>query len=235
MILKRSTNINLSELKEEFLGLAPIEDDSSPLNSLYQWVELQQIYNGAISEISTKLEILDDEFQINYRHNPIHHMECRLKSIHSIMDKLENMDQPKTIQSIKKNIVDIAGIRIICNYIEDIYKIEELLLNQDDITLIRRKDYIKNPKESGYRSLHLIVSIPVFLSRTTEIVPVEIQLRTITMDYWASLEHKLRYKTKSNDTDTYKKQLIDCSSQLAEIENTMQYIHQNINKFINEE
>lgn len=225
MILKRGTNINLSDLKDEFQKYIQVPILKTPLDSLYQWVELQQEYNAAISEISTKLEILDDEFQVLYKHNPIHHMECRLKSIQSIMGKLTKLDLPKTVQSIKENIMDIAGIRIICNYLDDIYTIEELLLNQKDIELVRRKDYIEQPKESGYRSLHLIVTVPVFLSRKTEIVPVEIQLRTIPMDYWASLEHKLRYKTKSDDIEMYKKQLVDCADQLSEIESTMKNIH----------
>jgi len=228
LILKRSTNINLIELKEHFQDPFP---NAAPINSIEvisQWMELQQVYNAAISEVSTKLEILDEEFQIHYAHNPIHHIECRLKSTQSIAGKVKRLGLPREFPTIKEKVLDIAGIRVICNYLDDIYTVENLLLGQNDIQLIKRKDYIKNPKKSGYRSLHIIVSVPVFLSKKTEIVPVEIQLRTIAMDYWASLEHKLQYKTKSSDTEIYRQQLIDCADQLAKIEDTMKNIHLHI-------
>jgi len=228
LILKRKTNINLAELKEQSHSFLSISSNVNPIETYSQWIELQQVYNAAISEISTKLEIFDDEFQIHYTHNPIHHMECRLKSIQSIARKLDKLNFNNNIQAVKENVLDIAGIRVVCNYIDDIYNIEDLLLGQDDVKLITRKDYIKNPKSSGYRSLHLIVSVPVHLSKRTEVVPVEIQLRTIPMDYWASLEHKLQYKAKSTETESYRKQLIECAAKLAEIEKTMKSIHLDI-------
>ncbi|MGN0623710.1 MAG: GTP pyrophosphokinase family protein, partial [Oscillospiraceae bacterium] len=141
------------------------------------------IYNSGIKEIRTKLEILDEEFQTKYAYNPIHHIESRLKSIKSIVNKVKEKDLPVTLENIKENITDIAGIRVICNYIDDIYRVEKLLVSQNDVKLLRRRDYIQNPKASGYQSLHLLVEIPIFLSDGATPIPVEIQIRTIAMDF----------------------------------------------------
>jgi len=174
--------------------------------------------------ISAKLEVLDDEFQINHSHNPIHHLECRIKGIQSIYEKMQRYGVPLTLDSAREHIQDIAGVRVICNFIDDIYMIDKLLTNQPDITFVEREDYIKQPKANGYRSLHLIVKVPVFFSDKTENVPVEIQLRTIAMDYWASLEHMLRYKNNQNDKKQYSVMLLDCADALAETEMKMQQI-----------
>lgn len=235
LILYRNTNLSIDELKDRLENQALFDADSSQsldtkklLNNITGWFETQQLYNGALKEISTKLEILDEEFQMNYTYNPIHHMECRLKSMHSIIEKMNRLHIKKTIPSMREHITDISGIRVICRYLHDVYIIEKMLLAQDDVTFIRRRDYIKNPKESGYRSLHLLVRVPVFLSRRKESVPVEIQLRTIPMDYWASLEHHLQYKNTKEDKAAHHQELRLCAKKLAEIEETMQDIHRDI-------
>lgn len=186
--------------------------------------DLRMRYHAAIKEISTKLEVLDNEFSVKYDYNPIHHMQCRLKSIDSIMEKIDRKGWPREIESVYK-ITDFAGVRVICNYIDDIYTVEDSLLRQDDIKLLKRKDYIKNPKESGYRSLHLIVEVPIFLSDRTYNMPVEIQIRTIAMDTWASLEHELKYKRKEDMPGYVVQELKNCAKSMAEIDATMERIH----------
>lgn len=191
------------------------------------FVLLRNTYHAAIREVSTKLEILDDEFQVRYDYNPIHHMECRLKSPKSLFEKLERKGYNVDLQSVYK-ITDMAGIRVICNYIDDVYAVASLLLRQDDIRLLRKSDYIKDPKESGYRSLHLVVEIPVFLSDKTEMVPVEIQLRTIAMDTWASLEHELKYKRTGGLTPEIEEELKNCAHAMAEVDRKMEKIHKDL-------
>lgn len=159
-----------------------------------EFFSVQCRYQSAIREVKTKLEILDDEFQMRHSRNPIHHIESRMKTIQSMMDKLKRKNERADISSAVEHLTDIAGIRVICYYIEDIYTIAKLLTSQDDIRVIKWRDYIKEPKENGYRSLHLVVEVPVFLSEGRTPVPVEVQIRTIAMDFWASLEHSLRYK-----------------------------------------
>lgn len=189
-----------------------------------EFILMRNTYHSAIREISTKLEVLDDEFHVRYDYNPIHHMECRLKSPKSLFEKMERKGLDVGVNSISK-ITDVAGVRVICNYIDDVYAVAALLLKQDDIKLIRRSDYIKEPKPSGYRSLHIVVEVPVFLSDKTEYVPVEIQLRTIAMDTWASLEHELKYKRKGSITEEIEQELINCAESIAEVDRKMERIH----------
>lgn len=191
---------------------------------LQDFFELRQLYNAAIREVRTKLETLDEEFHVRYNHNPIHHIECRLKTPQSIIEKLKRKGHKISVESIRENLTDVAGIRVICNYINDIYIIAELLLRQDDITLIRKRDYIANPKENGYRSLHLVIQIPVFLSDRKELVPVEVQIRTIAMDCWASLEHQLMYKSDKPLPDYLSAQLKECAESIFDIDLKMQNI-----------
>jgi len=186
--------------------------------------DLRMRYTAAIKEVSTKLEVLDNEYRLKHDHNPIHHMQARLKSINSIIEKIQRKGWPMEVESIYK-ITDFAGIRVICNYIDDIYTVENSLIRQDDIKLIRRTDYIKEPKESGYRSLHLVVEVPIFLSDRTYNMPVEIQIRTIAMDTWASLEHELKYKRKDNMPEYIAEELKRCARSMAEIDATMERIH----------
>lgn len=197
-------------------------DDAKAVASVLK--DLRMRYSAAIKEVSTKLEVLDNEYSLKHDYNPIHHMQARLKSVDSIMEKIERKGWPKEIASIYK-ITDFAGVRVICNYLDDIYAVEGSLLRQDDIKLIRRTDYIKEPKESGYRSLHLVVEVPIFLSDRTYNMPVEIQIRTIAMDTWASLEHELKYKNKSDMPEHVAEELKRCARTMTELDATMQRIH----------
>ena len=190
-----------------------------------RFLEMSHLYDGAIREVRTKLEILDREFSILYASNPIHHIDSRLKSPRSIVEKLERKGLPVTVEAAEANLQDIAGIRIICNYLDDIYRLSELLIHQQDIELVEQVDYIQNPKPNGYRSLHLVVRVPVFLSSHTELVPVEVQIRTIAMDFWASLEHQLRYKSDVEATASLKYRLQRCAEQSAALDIEMQSIY----------
>ncbi|MDP4551958.1 GTP pyrophosphokinase family protein [Alkalihalobacillus macyae] len=159
-----------------------------------EWKNFLFIYKFALDEINTKLTILNDEFQFVHQHNPIEHVKSRIKSPESIMSKLQRKGLEVTTENVEKHIKDIAGVRVTCSFTTDIYRIYDMIESQDDIKVINVKDYVENPKPNGYKSLHLIVEIPVYLSKGPEYVKVEIQIRTIAMDFWASLEHKIYYK-----------------------------------------
>ena len=193
-----------------------------------QYREMMQLYSAAVREVRTKVEILDEEFRTRYAHNPIHHIDSRLKSPQSMMKKLARKGLPQTLEAAEANLNDIAGVRIICNYLEDIYRIADLLQRQRDVEFVHRRDYIENPKESGYRSLHLVIRIPVFLSSHTELVPVEVQIRTIAMDFWASLEHQLRYKSNHETTQQLRRRLQHCAEASAALDREMQDIYREI-------
>ena len=190
-----------------------------------QFLEMSHLYDGAIREIRTKLEILDREFNIRYASNPIHHIDSRLKSPRSIIEKLERKGWPVSVESAEEHLNDIAGVRIVCNYIDDIYRLANMLVRQQDLELVCQKDYIRKPKPNGYRSLHLVLRVPVFLSSHTELVPVEVQIRTIAMDFWASLEHQLRYKSDVEATAPLKDRLQRCAEQSAALDVEMQSIY----------
>ncbi|PJM72593.1 (p)ppGpp synthetase [Bifidobacterium primatium] len=231
MILERKQRFNVPEIRTRMEQVsAELGTDTFRGAQIVEYAELEQVYSGAMREISTKLENLDDEFQLKNEHNPIHHIECRLKSIGSTIGKLKKRGLPIEIDSIRENLYDIAGIRVICNYVTDVYNVADTLSQQSDIEVIRVKDYIRNPKPNGYRSLHVIYQVPVFLSDGPHPTPVEVQFRTIAMDYWASLEHRLRYKNSIEDNarEQHFETLRECASQLADIENRMQQIHQEI-------
>lgn len=195
---------------------------------LMGYMELQHTYRCAIREVSTKLEILDDEFQMQHRRNPIHTIQSRLKTPDSIVRKLRRKELPVSLETAREQMLDIAGIRVICSYIDDIYMIAELLKKQDDIYTVKELDYIQNPKPNGYRSLHLAVKVPVFFSRGKEWVPVEIQIRTIAMDFWASLEHQLRYKAEGAVPSRVSEDLKLCASTIAETDLKMQEIYKQL-------
>ena len=205
-----------------------LDREERELGLLNGFVEICQVYNSAIKEVKTKLEILDDEFKVKYNNNPIHHMESRLKSPKSIIGKLRRKQLEICLKSARENLHDIAGIRVVCYYVKDIYKIAELLLKQNDVRLVEMKDYIKNPKKNGYRSLHLVIEIPVFLSESTEFVEVEIQIRTVAMDFWASLEHQIRYKHENEIPEQINEKLLECAQSIAGLDITMQDIHNEI-------
>lgn len=196
--------------------------------SVVQYKELQMLYSCALKEIRTKFEILDTEFKLQYNRNPISSITTRLKRTESIMDKLERKGLPFTLASVEENIHDMAGIRVICSYIDDIYLIADALLRQDDVALIERKDYIEHPKENGYRSLHLIVEVPVFLTNCKKHMKVEVQIRTIAMDFWASLEHQMKYKQSIPDAEAVMKELKECADVIRDTDERMLGIRRRI-------
>ena len=183
--------------------------------------KLMAYYKCALMEIETKFNVLNEEYSLQYDRNPISSIKTRLKSPVSIKEKLARHDYPMTTKSIEENLNDVAGIRVICSFPEDVYALANALLRQDDIVLVKKKDYIKNPKENGYRSLHLIVAVPIFLSCEKRIMHVEIQLRTIAMDFWASLEHQLRYKKDTEFTKDMMKELYECAKISADLDTRM--------------
>ena len=190
------------------------------------WKEVILVYNSALKEIGTKLEILNDEFQHVHRYNPIEHIKSRIKTSESIVKKLKKNGYESTIENMVKYVNDIAGIRIICSFTTDIYRIAEMLANQNDVKVLAVKDYIKNPKPSGYKSYHMIVSIPVFLSDRIIEAKVEVQIRTVAMDFWASLEHKLRYKKNipESEAEYLAKELVECAGISASLDQRMEAI-----------
>lgn len=189
---------------------------------------IQCRYSAAMREVQTKLEILDDEFQSRHRRNPIHHIESRMKTIQSMMEKLRRKNYAVSMASAVENLTDIAGIRVICSYVEDVYTVAKLLTDQDDVKLLDMRDYIRHPKANGYRSLHLIVEIPVFLQDGRINVPVEVQIRTIAMDFWASLEHSMRYKAQGIVPEEICKELQQVGEDIAALDKRMQNIHDRI-------
>lgn len=179
---------------------------------------LMAYYKCAMLEIETKFNVLNEQFSLQYDRNPISSIKARLKSIDSIKEKLQKKELPFTLTSIEENLNDVAGVRVICSFAHDVYMLAEALLAQDDIELIEMKDYIKNPKPNGYRSLHLIVNVPIFLLHEKRIMKVEIQLRTIAMDSWATLEHQLRYKKNIEFTEEMINELKYCADISSELD-----------------
>ncbi len=198
--------------------------ESKPFN------KLMLEYRAAIMEVETRLNVLNEEFSLEYNRNPFESIKSRLKSPTSIYEKLERKGYPVTMESIKKHLTDVAGLRVICSFPDDIYRLAELFTKQDDIILLKKKDYIKNPKSSGYRSLHLISNVPIFLSDEKQYMTVEVQFRTIAMDFWASLEHKLKYKQDVDNTEEIVRQLKNCADSIEELDYEMQDIRDKIDK-----
>lgn len=208
----------------EATDLAPILQ-SQTLEQIRQkshgFITLMSYYKCAMMEVETKLNVLNEEFSLRFDRNPINSIQSRLKSPVSIEEKLASKNLPMTLQTIEKNLNDIAGVRVICSFLDDIYLLADCLLQQDDITLIAQKDYIANPKPNGYRSLHLIVQIPIYLQAGKRNMRVEIQLRTIAMDCWASLEHQLRYKKDLANTKQISAELQRCAVISSELDMRM--------------
>ena len=212
-------NDNFVEEYQKFMS-----ENLKPLNTLLA------NYRCAMMTIETKFRVLNEQFSLNYDNSPIENIQTRLKSIESISKKMKQKDLPMTIKSLEENLFDIAGVRIICSFPEDIYLLSDCLLKQDDIRLLEQKDYIKNPKPNGYRSLHLIVEVPIFLEDEKRWMKVEVQMRTIAMDFWASLEHKMRYK-KDLPEDLLAKlssELSECAELSATLDQRMQNIRNQI-------
>lgn len=196
-------------------------------NRSKEFIKLMSYYKCAMMEIETKFNVLSEEYSLEHDRNPISAVKTRLKRVESIKEKLERRSLPITIESIEQNINDVAGVRVICSFPDDVYAIADAFLAQDDIKLIQKKDYIRSPKENGYRSLHLIVSIPIFLAHEKREMKVEVQLRTIAMDFWASLEHQMRYKKDFEFTEDMERELFICAEVSAALDARMDKLRKN--------
>lgn len=210
-----------------------MEFKPSSNSEIDSWKEVTLVYNSALKEVGTKLEILNDEFQHVHRYNPIEHIKSRLKSPESIVKKLKRHGYESTIENMVNFVNDIAGVRVICSFTSDIYQIAEMLSNQSDIKILSVKDYIKFPKPSGYRSYHMIVAVPIFLSDRSADAKVEIQIRTVAMDFWASLEHKINYKFEGNAPVFIKNELIECSKIISELDDRMLSLNEQVLQYNN--
>ncbi len=202
---------------DEFFDIEIQNHDSK----FHQFQKLMAYYRCAIMEITTKFNVLNEEFSLRYDRNPISGIKSRLKQLPSIKEKLDKKGMPFNLESIENNLSDVAGIRVVCSFPDDVYMLADALLKQDDISLISKKDYIASPKSNGYRSLHLIVTVPIFLAHEKRLMKVEIQLRTIAMDFWASLEHQLRYKKDVEFTKEMADELLYCARLSAELDGRM--------------
>ena len=190
--------------------------------------ELLLTYNSAMREVTTKLEILNDELSVRNRRNPIQFIKSRVKTPMSIVDKLQKLEKEISVESVMTSLNDVAGIRVIASFVDDVYEIADMLTKQDDVFLIEAKDYIKNPKPNGYRSYHLIVEVPVFFSDKKQFVRVEIQIRTVAMDFWASLEHQLKYKENIKNSEEIEAELRQCAETIANTDMKMMSIRNKI-------
>lgn len=207
-------NADIEKIQEKFQGFQ----------------EFMMMYGCAIKEVRTKFEVLNDDFSVTYNYNPIEMIKSRVKSPMSIFGKIKRKGYEMNMDSVLGNINDVAGVRIICSFIDDIYKIAEMFTSQDDITVIEIKDYIKNPKPNGYRSYHMIVEVPVFFANRKQNMRVEVQFRTIAMDFWASLEHKMKYKKNIPNMEEVEKELTECANIIALTDEKMQSINNSISK-----
>jgi putative GTP pyrophosphokinase len=199
--------------------LRSVENNLIPMQQFFTY------YKCAIMEIETKFRVLNEQFSINGESNPIEFIQSRIKSYGSIYHKVISKNIPRNLEAIAHNVSDIAGIRVVCSFVQDIYRLADCFLQQDDIFLIEKKDYIENPKSNGYRSLHLIVEVPIFLENEKRLVKAEVQLRTIAMDFWASLEHKLKYKTDNEVAEDLRYRLKICAKAIQELDTEMQNIN----------
>lgn len=217
---ERAELIPLGEAK----ALAAGEFAKRMLETAVEYKELRMMYACAIKEVQTKFEVLETEFKVRYQRNPISAIQTRLKSSSSIIEKMIRKGIPFSMENLEEQIQDLAGIRVICSYVDDIYALADALTGQDDITLVEKKDYIKDPKPNGYRSLHLIVSVPVFFSQQKRSLKVEVQIRTIAMDFWASLEHQMKYKREIPDQQHIVARLKSCAEDIARVDQEMMNI-----------
>lgn len=214
---------NERELEKEFEQIFENEEAHYLIaKRAHEYAKLMAYYRCAIMEVETKFKVLNEEFSLRFDRNPIENVKSRLKRPISIRNKLKKYGYPLTMSNIEEHLHDVAGIRVVCSFPSDVYTIAEAFLSQDDVTLIHMKDYIKNPKPSGYRSLHLIIEIPIFLAKEKRMMKVEIQLRTIAMDCWASLEHQIHYKKNFNFTEGMAAELALCADISAELDERME-------------
>ena len=208
-----------------------VEDAIKNYENVDSWKTIIFLYNAALKEVGTKLEILNEEFQHVHQYNPIEHIKTRIKTPESIVKKLHRYGYETSIENMVKYINDIAGVRLICSFTSDIYRLAEMIGNQDDLKVLSIKDYIKNPKESGYKSCHMLVSVPIFLSDGPIDTKVEIQIRTIAMDFWASLEHKIYYKFEGNAPEHISRELKECADMVSELDDKMLSLNEEILTF----
>ena len=205
-----------------------VEIPDSFVNEAKQFRELMMMYTCAIREVKTKLEVLNDDLAVRYQRNPIQMIKSRVKKPMSILEKLQRRGHPISVESICENLYDVAGIRVICSFIDDIYVVAEMLARQDDVNVLMVKDYIRCPKVNGYRSYHMIIEIPVFFSDRKEKMSVEVQIRTMAMDFWASLDHQMKYKKDVDDSGEISEELKACAEIIAETDQRMQMIRRKI-------
>lgn len=213
---------------EEKKNLEVMKDLLEENESMDKYRRLIMQYECAMLEVKTKLDVLNSELSLQHSRNPFETIKCRIKSPESILEKMERNGVPLTVENVEKHLNDIAGIRVICSFPDDIYRLADCLLAQDDIKLIAKKDYIKNPKPNGYRSLHLILEIPIFLTDEKKPMRVEVQFRTIAMDFWASLEHKLKYKKHIKNAESISDELYYCAELISQLDGRMQQIRERI-------
>ncbi len=197
-------------------------------NEEEEWKQVMLMYDSALKQVYTKMEILNNEFKLNYQYNPIEHITSRLKSTQSIAKKMRHNGRELTVENIVKYINDVAGIRVICSFTSDIYRIADLIAKQSDVQVLKVKDYIICPKENGYTSYHMIVSVPIYLSNNTVNTKVEIQIRTIAMDFWASLEHKIYYKFEGNAPERIRKELRECADVVSYLDHKMLTLNEEV-------
>ena len=200
-------------------------------NDVDNWTELMLVYSAALKQIETKIEILNEEFQQAHSYNPIEHIKSRLKTSESIVKKLKKHGYESTLENMVEYVNDIAGIRVICSFTSDIYRIADIISNQSDIKVISVKDYIIYPKPSGYKSYHMIVTIPVYLSDRIVDAQVEIQIRTVAMDFWASLEHKMNYKFEGNAPESLKQELVECAKIVSQLDERMLTLNEEVQSY----
>lgn len=205
----------MDENENKMLGGIFGGEAGAAFEQLGEFMELMMRYNSAIREVRTKFEILNEELSYRTSRNPIESITSRVKKPLSIVDKLKRLGKPVTLESVSAYLNDVAGIRVVCSFIDDIYKVAQMLADQDDITVVQVKDYIQKPKANGYRSYHMIVEVPVFFSEGKQMMRVEIQLRTVAMDFWASLEHQMKYKKESADRPEIAAELKSCAETIA--------------------
>ena len=218
------------EYPEETQLRKKAEEIAKNFSRTKEFADAMTLYRCAIMEVQTKLNVLNEEFSLQYDRNPFESIESRLKSPTSIVEKMLSKGLEINVENMEGEIFDIAGIRVVCSFREDIYKLSDLLVQRDDILLLARKDYIENPKPNGYRSLHIIVDIPIFLSEGKRHMKVEVQFRTIAMDFWASVDHKLKYKKKIKNPEEVVARLKKCADSLAEMDDEMEAIRKSLDK-----
>lgn len=218
------------ELQTSFLKRSHLPKDMDNLfeGDTEEFEKMMMMYSCAIKEVKTKLQVLNDELSITRKRNPIEFIKTRIKQPDSIATKLKKKGQPLTVDAVRENLHDVAGVRVICSFIDDIYQVADMLTAQDDVVLLKTKDYIKNPKMNGYRSLHLIVEVPVFFSDHKEQMKVEVQIRTIAMDFWASLEHQVKYKKDVKDAEKIVYELRACADVINRTDFHMQALRDQI-------